>query len=505
MYSRKRQNTSYPSINSSGEVIKPKLNPVKKLTALEEHHKNIERILNTLLFIVCFLFLTAHIMFTCGQYLTYAVTAQVTVEYDEFFDPPAVSYCFTFVNSRDTEAFPPGDPCRGVFTYVRNPTMYVSCLTQIKKNRWNMFKSLMDIQKTIISISLKSHNESSKTVTIKEKEKLDPLINRFIFRTSWNCIRVQFPTEAIKSRLRMNMVKEYTPTDDMGRFMTIDGIRTMFNEFKAGNFSADAVLVIIHEPETFPRGYWEQVLFSQFTSTFEKKSYTFQITRTKYLPAPFFSKCTDLYKADIDHLDEVRAKKDRIESQAHCIEKCLIGRMNKLAGKKMLPPFETFTDEKEMEGGSINDSLSKVVMAKYYDNCHKSCPYECNTMIYAPVLSQNARDLPTKYEISVMNRNPTMSVEFNPKLSFYEFLIYIASVGGLWFGFNAFQFITITSPYLLKFLKFISHQHHKTINNVQVNVTNNLFQGPERVRRLDQKRNTIRVSPEERYSFSRFD
>ena len=479
--------------------------PAQKMKNLVQRlsFEKLERLIKSIGFIICLICMIFHSIYMTIQYSSYSVTAQVTVQYEEDFDPPAVSYCFTVVNTRINEAFSPESACRGIFVFVKCPDCYFNCLKEIRDKRSSIFSFLMDLKESVIGIEIKSHNESSKSLDLTSKDSMYPLMDRFVFRTYWNCIRVQYSPEAMKAGLRMNVVKEYMPADDQGEFMNITGLRTGFNEYRVGNFSADTVLVIIHEADTFPRGYWEQIMYSQFTLAFERKAYAFHITKTKYLPAPFFSKCTDQYKVALDQLEDVRnSRKNRIETQYHCIEKCLIKHMNRISGKKMIPPFETLTDLEPFEPGYINDTLSKLVMSKFYGDCLKSCPYDCDTIIYSPFLSQNGRDYPTKYEITVLNKNPTMKVEFQAKLPFSDFVIFLASIAGLWFGFCAIQSFDFTSPYLVKMLKLCTRRKQKIIQTPSVIIQNQVFLNGNPTVRFNARQTS---TPVLRYNFDPFE
>ena len=114
------------------------------------------------------------------------------------------------------------------------------------------------------------------------------------------------------------------------------------------------------------------------------------------------------------------------------------------------------------------------MLRKINDFCRKECPIDCNTVIYQHkerIESDELNGDPNQLLIIIrLNLNPALNVEFNPKLTTLEYIIYIASGSSLWFGFvvfDCFQFIN-------RHINIHRNKKLLKLTNLQVTVSNRI-------------------------------
>ena len=133
------------------------------------------------------------------------------------------------------------------------------------------------------------------------------------------------------------------------------------------------------------------------------------------------------------------AKQRFFRTRDHCIQQC----------KKIIERKEC------LKRGSSKESCSFEVINKNYNfhgesdysprmypgikNCNE-CPLECDTYMFQPTREQ-LQTFKDKIDLMVLlgPSNRIIRIKFSVKLSILEFIIYIASCFGLWFGLSVFQ------------------------------------------------------------------
>ena len=306
---------------------------VKQLIDRKKIQRRSNYILNLTWAVFSTVGLVIHSIFMTSEYLMYPVTSQVTISFDESFKPPALSYCFTIVNSRIPNSFK--DVCKDRIVFVDNRKKYWQCLNSIRSTRLNEVynEHMMDLRKTVTRIELKDFKlPTSHTIKSYENKTLNPSLTRYFSRFmkafEYNCIRFEYPNIVNEHRnvMKLHLISKFMP--DKKDTIRITGSTVDFSD------TTTSFLLFVHDAGTYPRGYLPHSAHGQFQFGFEGKYILYEIIKTTYLPPPFWSKCTKRYKKGTSD----------IESQDDCMERCIVKEMQKIQPKSV-PGFQTITND----------------------------------------------------------------------------------------------------------------------------------------------------------------
>ena len=147
---------------------------------------------------------------------------------------------------------------------------------------------------------------------------------------------------------------------------------------------------------------------------------TYNKQENKLLPYPYSTNCKN-YET-LGHF-----------SRNDCIRKCRINMTLEKCG--VLPVFVNVF-EYEYERYAKNESEYNCTIKNNFDiECYNRCPFEdCINDYYIPKIVLSRSD---NYESGIgisPPSEPEIIYEYNPKIETIEFLCYIGSILGLWFG-----------------------------------------------------------------------
>ena len=395
---------------------------------IRDHH---EKRLVFLWAFICAIGLLIHSVNTTIEYLRYGVTSEVSIQFEEDFIPPAVSFCFDTVTTRVRKSFESTSNCSNHLSF-KQENVYCSCEKDMLENltlKEIFNKHTIDLIQMVDKIQVKMAHSYVRT-EIKNRSELDKYLNQFMRTTVLKCIRFQYPNvwnQTTGQRLIWSM-------DMMSRFEnTKKYFFQSYGNFKLLDDDIVYVLIFIHDHDTHPRGHEMQAYESRFFKGSEGKFLTYQKIEKLYLPAPFFSKCTKSYKPNSELFDF------KIESRNHCIERCIKKLYKEIYPDYISPSstyrnFQLFNTSKK---SNPNESFS--IVHDLYQECRTKCQLDCITNIYLPQMSFDYGYEVGTFRLDVKNDNPVIRIKFMARESFYQYIIYLSSIFGFWFGLSIYQ------------------------------------------------------------------
>ena len=205
---------------------------------------------------------------------------------------------------------------------------------------------------------------------------------------------------------------------------------------------ADACKVVVSEQNTLPHGLlgyapvFARKAGSVDAYNFIKVSYT--VTEIDLLPPPFQTACR--YYSESDEL------------RALCMDKCIINATQTQFGKV---PFTSLLEERTSLKPVNNIDVSNDKFSKRLDEleqlCEKNCAQPaCETEHYSTSVQLEEDSELDFFTILVQAPTlPTMNVTSGQKVQLSDFLIYVSSCVGTWFGASAITFSPLALRHLL--------------------------------------------------------
>ena len=190
----------------------------------------------------------------------------------------------------------------------------------------------------------------------------------------------------------------------------------------------------VHESGRFPRGdVTLPVVANLSTAQFFVVTYT-QI-QTFYLPAPFQHHCI-AYPMSAN-----ASRYPYIDSRAHCVAACVRGQLD----KEGIPADYLLTKEailhlrlQQRKSRFIPPNEERVAALEM--QCSRNCHLACETNVFYTRLAESSgfwndsSGSAHSFEVSTRFENPVTIVKFVPRLDFQAYIIYVASVFGIWFS-----------------------------------------------------------------------
>lgn len=147
---------------------------------------------------------------------------------------------------------------------------------------------------------------------------------------------------------------------------------------------------------------------------------TYEYIESHLLPQPFQSDCLDYNKT-------------RYESRGDCLERCYEAnyytKRNEPAGVISTRNYSEVT-------------LRRIAVLKYDDiidnKCYLSCRIGCTTIDYVSIINSQfyVSGFANEFSIPVMSTRPYFTVTSIQAFDFSNFIIFIASITGLWLGWS---------------------------------------------------------------------
>ena len=413
-------------------------------------HKGMKR----LWFVICFIGMVVQNLLVTVEYFKYVTTTEVLMELENEFTPPAFSICALTGDLINHKAFPVGHSCHQEFdTFKNDPAAFMNCTRSYQSYPVSeiMNRLTFNLSDTIDQLQMGNQMFGGKAV-----KQLDDYVGEFYFDYK-RCIRIKYnpdPDFKIKNS-DISRISNLRLT-----YLSVDG------KAKYSKFTENYVFHYYTDPKTYPRGFRHRP-HSDFGWKKSSRLFGYQKYQFVYLPAPYFSKCTESYG------------NKEIETRDHCIEKCMKQQIrrdlgpNAAAQQLTLTPDEwTSNPELKLHSDFSYVSSSNRII-KYYDECFERCPIGCHVDFYEAELINSGKPLSSNsYKYMFINMSFRTKMTFTAKLDLLSFIIYIASVCSLWFGFAIYDTVL---KLLRPFIKNENHVHfnnrHVIINRIQTGVT----------------------------------
>ena len=407
----------------SRETLVRALRPVQPLKSLPIKRL---RILKLSWITGCFLALIYHSISLTFDYMMYESTTKVTFEMENRFVPPAISFCFVAVELRILGKFSPDSICRKNISVALNESQYEDCLLEMlyKRSVKQLFDHTLDLSYTVSAVIVSL--DKSISYDLMDHETILKYVDEF-YMDGTICLR--FKNSQSPLFIRNDQVSRLSNSYMV--YGEIEGNEKLY----ILDDDLPFIRFYIHPADTFPRGFELQPYVSISGSKSEVKLFNYRKFLGEYLPPPFSSNC-------------VHHHKRQLESREHCFQGCIqsfIQRdygMNKTAAQfTHIKAMVIDPKSPDMDFVPDLDRKNYSNIIRYNEICTPRCPLDCHTVSYAVDLISEAAatsaNLSYKYRIE--NRNPTLHTKFVPVIPTAQYIIYLASAVGLWFGFDIFH------------------------------------------------------------------
>ena len=130
-------------------------------------------------------------------------------------------------------------------------------------------------------------------------------------------------------------------------------------------------------------------------------------------------------------------------------------------------------------GFSFRPYYSKVPKPRMFpgiDDCN-DCPQDCVSFMHLISTHQNKIQIAADFYLKIHDTDPVVEIDISVKISLIEYIIYIASCIGLWFGFSLFQMLSDLTSKLKKSLDEKNNNSNPLFiktNRIQTNSENNI-------------------------------
>ena len=188
---------------------------------------------------------------------------------------------------------------------------------------------------------------------------------------------------------------------------------------------------------------------------------TYQIINIKLMEAPYDTNC--VYQNGVDS----------------CARNCLIAKFLQLQRVPNSEIIDDPMDLKPFDPAQLDDPLVEEQIVAFRNECKSQCrhPYCVDefTQTYVVEIAKESDDFRSWIHVSIPQSH-TISIESTPQVDLYQFLIYISSCFGIWFGLS---FMSLHPSNLKKIAKrkqstltpthkcFYQHHYCKSIENAQ--------------------------------------
>ena len=186
-------------------------------------------------------------------------------------------------------------------------------------------------------------------------------------------------------------------------------------------FVQNAWWLYMHDPNDIPSAYeWNAIQLEKgFRSAVE-----FTVNSYQLLETPYPTNCLDYNKT------EYLSRKD-------CIRKCKINRSVHNCGV-ISYEMDVYRDEPNVRFAETEDELNCVKNLSLKKKCPQICPKtDCFKLHYIQKLVSKL-NVDSNYSLIKLafSTDPQIAHHHKPKLETIEFLCYLATIMGLWFGFS---------------------------------------------------------------------
>ncbi|XP_074596962.1 uncharacterized protein LOC141852027 [Brevipalpus obovatus] len=366
------------------------------------------------------------------EFLKNEIITNIRIQFSDVTRVPDVSVClyfYNFVSFAKLKTYQPR-----IFTRLKQNFPHVN--NQSAFNEWKFSSKAIDfltkeLSKLTISQMMSTMFETGELIvkiepTVRQRDKVDKVTTREVndcsFRTNikepYICFTIHCPV------LQVNLLqqKDLELAELIGTVLAVYFQHSLFA-------TTEEYYIYLHPAGTLP--YGSQM--SSVTIVTEENSHKFYIEYKVFeatlLPPPFSTNCKEY-------------KPIGYKSQKHALEIC----RNKLSEKIFGCGFYSdVVDSKSPYKLAIgdyyihyDDPKRRRIINEIYDNCSREfASPDCKQEYFVPRIQKVAR-IDSNYTILYLSMptEPDIINTCNAKMPLFEYLIYIGSIFGTWFGFN---------------------------------------------------------------------
>ncbi|XP_053207726.1 uncharacterized protein LOC128391806 [Panonychus citri] len=429
------------------EPISSSISP-KTAQKLQEQQKQIKKIQRWYQILDLIILITATIgciyqtILVTAVYLEKQVITDIRIQFSEVVRIPDLSICLYFYNFVSYQNLKTRAP--KIFSRLKGK--FPSVTNQSNFNEWKFSAdaiTFMTIEFSHLTISqmMEIMHETDllidkiiptiRQMDLVENVKLDE-VNDCVVTTSvkepYVCMTVSCPV----LEARHLQQKDLELTQYLGTVIAIYFKHELF-------IATEEYYVYLHPAGTLPYG----TQMSSVTIVTEENAHKFYIEykgfEANLLPPPYTTQCKD-YTVE------------GFKSQAHALEACRNNASLERFGCSFYSDVVSADSNARLAISdyylNYGDPRRRKVINEIYDNCSKlHWAPDCKQKYFVPRIQKVAR-IDSSYSILCLSMptEPDISNTCQPKLPLFEYIIYIGSILGTWFGFS----ILTSSPMIFK-------------------------------------------------------
>ena len=382
----------------------------------------------------CFFGLAYQSILVTIDYTKYQMTSEISLEVENEIHPLGLSFCFDTVRLRIAKKFPVGSPCHKNFQWFTSADkQFEACRNQMVYN-FTLDQIIDDLTLDIVNTIEYMLIPTVVNNMMSLKPTNDSAVIRSFFDTftayDYKCLRYRFGKDS-KFKLNLEILSELDP--DFRNSLRIHGTLKDFHQANNTYFT-----LFLHDSHQYPRANDAFIVAQSIRDNNEGKMVNYRTMAIRYLESPYSHRCTWRYRGS------------GLESRNHCIQLCIKKKIAiKYPGVSAVSLVYNRSEARGLRRSKIFDGRFNQLV-QYHDHCKKFCPFSCKTNNYQPFHYSSQSWIKGSYHFILRHDYPTTRIDFNPKLEFIEYIIYVTSISSLWFGFVIYDSMQACVQFLVK-------------------------------------------------------
>lgn len=385
-----------------------------------------------------------------SKYFEYQVATRVYQDIEDEITAPEISLCFRYVDIFDRRAF-------SIKTgkHFHRP---------VKEDEISTFQSSVTVR-DIFKFTPYEFNSLEDCTFADDKFRrirLDGVncykkfhVSRF-YTQEFICYHFKFGVSQVSQSLNTSFLYDRLSysINEPGMMFSLDLNKTLFEP-------VDTMKVIISQRSyPFRSRAFSPVISRHYDVNNNNASYDlikvcYSLIKISRLESPYETQCVETKKKFL--LSEI------------CKQKCLIGKVTSILNRI---PYSTVITKpvnlKHVNPRDLNasDFVNKLVDIEYF--CAKRCNYSSCEEIYTRTEISKEDVTPNDEFRFVIEspRSPAVTIKYNPKIILSEYLLYISTTVGIWFGVSAIHLNPVSSNVHIVLLSIGSYFNWTLLQNL---------------------------------------
>lgn len=375
----------------------------------------ISNITTCLFYIFCVIGCIKQIGDLSAIYFRYLVVTDLTIKIPTEVNAPALSVCIRYTDIFNTSAFTSANNITGIVDFQFSNRTLLQTMATIQ----DLFDYTPDARYGLISKCRVRYPLTYDSVSLNGTECHKLIDVDKFYLQEFICYRFQFMPATNGTYYYRNLA--YALTYPGMFYKLIFDLNTFY--------AAELMKLIVHEASTYPlrSAAYSPSITRGFNSTDGSAKYngyqiSYSMLENHRLPPPYTTDCRDYTQWGYS-------------SGADCIKNCTT--IATLAAFDKVP-FSTITrystNKKHLNTDDIANSTIKFLLSTIEVKCSQRCAQRDCYEFYS--LTRTEREpLGKSFSITVnIPKEPSFEMKFLEKISLTEYLIYVLSILGTWFG-----------------------------------------------------------------------